>query len=86
MTEIIVLDTDNGSDIDSAVGLAYLKSHTGCELLRITTLTGETKMRVMIARAYYKAAGNETPDISQRSSLILYLKQKSTSSNRHSSG
>ena len=37
----ILLDTDIGTDVDDAVALAYLLSHTDCELLGITTVTGE---------------------------------------------
>ena len=39
--EKILLDTDIGSDIDDAVCLAYLLANPACELLGITTVTGE---------------------------------------------
>ena len=43
MTQKILLDTDIGSDIDDAVALAYLLAQPECELLGITTVSGEVK-------------------------------------------
>lgn len=45
----VLLDTDIGSDIDDAVCLAYLLAHPACELLGITTVSGEPELRAMIA-------------------------------------
>lgn len=53
----ILLDTDIGSDIDDAVCLAYLLRQPRCELLGITTVTGEAKKRAMLADAVCRAAG-----------------------------
>jgi len=41
----ILLDTDPGSDIDDAVALAYLLANPDCELVGITTVTGNTQQR-----------------------------------------
>lgn len=60
MTKII-LDTDIGSDIDDAVCLAYLLAQPQCELLGITTVTGEVEKRAMLASALCKVAGRQTP-------------------------
>ena len=60
-TEKILLDTDIGSDIDDAVCLAYLLAQPHCELLGITTVTGEAKRRASIASALCKVAGKDTP-------------------------
>jgi inosine-uridine nucleoside N-ribohydrolase len=49
MTMKIILDTDIGSDIDDAVCLAYLLAQPECELLGITTVTGEAARRAMLA-------------------------------------
>ena len=57
----IILDTDIGSDIDDAVCLAYLLAQPQCELLGITTVTGEAVKRAMMASALCKLAGK--PDI-----------------------
>jgi purine nucleosidase len=61
MTTKILLDTDIGSDIDDAVCLAYLLSHPDCELLGITTVTGEAEKRASIASALCKVAGKDIP-------------------------
>jgi purine nucleosidase len=61
MSEKILLDTDIGSDIDDAVALAYLLANPACELLGITTVTGEAKKRAMLASALCIAAGRDIP-------------------------
>jgi purine nucleosidase len=61
MTTKVLLDTDIGSDIDDAVCLAYLLSHPDCELLGITTVTGEAEKRASIASALCKVAGKDIP-------------------------
>lgn len=57
----ILLDTDIGSDIDDAVCLAYLLAQPACELLGITTVTGEATLRASMASALCKVAGRELP-------------------------
>jgi purine nucleosidase len=59
--EKILLDTDIGSDIDDAVCLSYLLSQPRCELLGITTVTGEVEKRAMIASCFCKIAGKDIP-------------------------
>ena len=58
MTKVL-LDTDIGTDVDDAVCLAYLLSHPDCELLGITTVTGEAVKRASLASVLCKAAGRE---------------------------
>ncbi|MBT7099558.1 nucleoside hydrolase, partial [Candidatus Poribacteria bacterium] len=41
----VILDTDIGSDIDDAVCLAYLLRQSRCDLLGVTTATGDTGQR-----------------------------------------
>src|SRR5215216_3360841 len=60
MTKVL-LDTDIGTDVDDAVCLAYLFSHPDCELLGITTVTGEAEKRASLASVLCKAAGREIP-------------------------
>lgn len=60
MTKVL-LDTDIGTDVDDAVALAYLLSHPECELLGITTVTGEADKRASLASVLCKAAGKEIP-------------------------
>jgi purine nucleosidase len=57
----IILDTDIGTDIDDAVCLAYLLSQPECELLGITTVTGEAGRRAEMASALCKVAGRDIP-------------------------
>lgn len=57
----ILFDTDIGSDIDDAVALAYLLAQPRCELLGITTVTGEPHKRAEMASALCRVAGR--PDI-----------------------
>lgn len=61
MTEKILLDTDIGSDIDDAVCLAYLLAQPRCDLLGITTVTGEPVKRAMLASALCRVAGVDVP-------------------------
>jgi purine nucleosidase len=53
----ILLDTDIGSDIDDAVALAYLLRQPACELLGITTVSGEPARRASLADAVCQAGG-----------------------------
>jgi inosine-uridine nucleoside N-ribohydrolase len=57
----ILLDTDIGTDVDDAVCLAYLLAQPDCELLGITTVTGEAEKRASLASVLCKAAGVEIP-------------------------
>jgi inosine-uridine nucleoside N-ribohydrolase len=57
----ILLDTDIGSDIDDAVCLAYLLANPACELLGITTVSGEGQKRARMASALCKVAGKSVP-------------------------
>ncbi len=56
-TKKVLLDTDIGSDIDDAVCLAYLLQQPACELVGITTVTGEPVKRAMLASCFCQAAG-----------------------------
>jgi purine nucleosidase len=61
MSDIVPLlfDTDIGSDIDDAVALAYLLRQPRCELLGITTVSGEPVERARLADAVCRAAGRD---------------------------
>jgi len=60
MTKVL-LDTDIGTDIDDAVALAYLLSQSDCELLGITTVTGQPAQRASLASVLCQAAGRDIP-------------------------
>lgn len=57
----VLLDTDIGSDIDDAVCLAYLLAQPDCELMGITTVTGEAEERAKMASALCGVAGRKVP-------------------------
>jgi purine nucleosidase len=57
----VILDTDIGSDIDDAVCLAYLLRQSRCDLLGVTTATGDTGQRASLAALICEAA--DRPDI-----------------------
>ena len=59
--EKILLDTDIGSDIDDAVCLAYLLAQPQCDLLGITTVSGEPVQRARIADAICRNMGRDVP-------------------------
>lgn len=55
----ILFDTDIGSDIDDAIALTYLLAQPQCELLGITTVSGEPVKRAEMASAICHAAGKK---------------------------
>ncbi len=59
--EKILLDTDIGSDIDDAVCLAYLLANPACDLLGITTVSGEAELRAQLASVLCRVAGRDVP-------------------------
>ena len=77
MSVKVLLDTDIGTDIDDAVCLAYLLVHPDCELLGITTVTGEPEKRAMLASAICRRAGRDVP-IYPGAERPLVVEQKQT--------
>ncbi|MDD5261173.1 MAG: nucleoside hydrolase [Methylacidiphilales bacterium] len=72
----VLLDTDIGSDIDDAVCLAYLLANPACELLGITTVTGDTVKRASMASVLCKIAGKRIPiHPGRRQPLLIEQKQ-----------
>lgn len=59
--EKILFDTDIGSDIDDAVCLAYLLKQPQCQLLGITTVSGQPLNRAKLASAMCRRAGKSVP-------------------------
>ena len=45
----ILFDTDIGTDVDDALALTFLLNEPRCELLGITTCTGEAEERAKLA-------------------------------------
>jgi len=60
--EKLLIDTDIGNDIDDSVCLAYLLCQEQCEILGITTVSGEPVVRAKLTSALLKAVGrNDIP-------------------------
>ena len=72
----LLLDTDIGSDIDDAVCLTYLLAEPRCELLGVTTVTGQPRERAMLADAICRAAGRENVPIFSGCDVPLLCEQK----------
>jgi inosine-uridine nucleoside N-ribohydrolase len=53
----VLLDTDIGTDVDDAVALAYLLAQPECDLLGITTVTGQASVRAALCSVLTTAAG-----------------------------
>ncbi|HHN47047.1 MAG TPA: nucleoside hydrolase [Planctomycetes bacterium] len=69
----VILDTDIGSDIDDAVALAYLLSEPACELLGVTTVTGDVEKRSRLAGYIADVAGRgDLPIRSGLSEVMLF--------------
>jgi inosine-uridine nucleoside N-ribohydrolase len=58
MSYKILFDTDIGSDIDDAVCLAYLLANPECDLLGVTTVSGQALQRAQMVSAVCRAAGH----------------------------
>lgn len=67
----LILDTDIGSDIDDAICLAYLLARPDCELLGITTVTGQAVERAKMASALCRLAGRTIPILPGAESPLL---------------
>ena len=73
----VLFDTDIGSDIDDAVALAYLLTQPRCDLLGVTTVTGEPTVRARLADAVCQAFGRkEVPIHSGAGKPILVPQQQ----------
>ena len=74
----VLLDTDIGSDVDDAVCLAYLLKQRRCELLGITTVTGEPTVRAQLALAVCQAFGRPEIPIHSGAADPLIVSQRQT--------
>jgi purine nucleosidase len=72
MTVKVILDTDIGSDIDDAVCLAYLLANPACDLLGITTVSGQPELRASMASVLCRVAGKQAPIFPGAEQPLLY--------------
>lgn len=67
----VLVDTDIGSDIDDALALSYLLRQPRCELVGVTTVSGDVAKRAACARALCEAAGRAEVPIHHGASEVL---------------
>lgn len=74
----VLFDTDIGSDIDDAVALAYLLSQERCDLLGVTTATGEPDKRAEMVSAVCRHVGRDEVPIHAGSpqAMLIEMRQK----------
>ncbi len=61
MKEKVLYDFDIGTEVDDAIALAYLLANKDCELVGITTSTGEAVKRAQLASVLCKVAEKDIP-------------------------
>lgn len=57
----VIFDTDIGSDIDDSYALCYLLNNKDCDLIGITTVTGQAKERGVLCSNLCKIANRNIP-------------------------
>lgn len=72
----VLFDTDIGSDIDDALALAYLLRQPRCELLGVTTVTGEPEVRARLVDAVCQAFGRKEVPIYAGADRPLLIEQR----------
>ena len=71
----VIFDTDIGSDIDDALALAYLLKEPECELVGVTTVTGEPELRAGMVSAICRNLGRDDIPIHVGCPLPMSIKQ-----------
>jgi purine nucleosidase len=74
--QLVLLDTDIGNDIDDALALAYLLQQPKCELIGITTVTGQPETRAALADAVCQAFGRDDVPIHPGAAEPIEIPQK----------
>lgn len=63
MATALILDTDIGTDVDDALALAFALRHPALELGAVTTVSGDTQRRALIAAKLLRIAGRQDIDV-----------------------
>jgi purine nucleosidase len=58
-----ILDTDIGSDVDDALALAFALRHPDFDLRAVTTVSGDTHRRALIAKKLLRLAGRDDIEV-----------------------
>jgi purine nucleosidase len=74
----VLLDTDIGTDIDDALCLAYLLAEPRCELVGVTTATGEPQRRAGLAKMICEAAGRDDVPVVSGAEFPIMVEQNQT--------
>mgnify|MGYP006308368671 CR=1 FL=1 len=74
----VLFDTDIGTDIDDAVALAYLLSQPRCELLGVTTATGEPERRAEMASAMCRHVGRDDVPVHAGTPEAMLIRMRQT--------
>jgi purine nucleosidase len=72
----LIFDTDIGSDIDDALALAYLLKEPQCELLGVTTVSGEPERRAAMVSAVCRNLGRDDVPVHVGCPLPLTIPQR----------
>lgn len=72
----VLLDTDIGSDIDDALALAYLLKEPQCELLGVTTVTGQPELRAEMVSSICRNLGRDDVPIHVGCPLPMAIPQR----------
>jgi len=77
----VILDTDIGSDIDDALALAYLLNQPRCQLLGVTTCSGQAHLRAEMVSAICRNVGRDDVPIHSgcAEALLADIRQKHAS-------
>lgn len=58
-----IFDTDIGTDVDDALALAFALRHPGLDLRAVTTVSGDTNRRALIAKKLLRLAGRDDIEV-----------------------
>ncbi len=74
----VLLDTDIGTDIDDSLALSYLLCQKRCELLGVTTVTGQPELRAELASAICRNVGRDDVPIHAGcpEAMLVNMRQK----------
>lgn len=72
----VLFDTDIGSDIDDAIALAYLLCQPRCELLGVTTATGQPELRAQMVSAICRHVGRDDVPIHSGCPQSLFIRMR----------
>lgn len=63
MARSFILDTDIGTDVDDALALAFALRHPDLDLRAVTTVSGDTQRRALIAKKLLRLAGRDDVEV-----------------------